>query len=180
MDRVVAKVKGWDNRYDDDAPIHEPRWQDAEKANDAQAIAWRILIDGYFEKYGKSRIPLTTLVSMVLHDVRVRAENHNRMALMVERFIRDESSKVNPRYDIRAGKDGGVAKIKYLEMSSIAMDVKPGDLSYSILKPRTGQLPSDSFTITSIVTNDYTCGCGNTKCSKTEKSCWKCGAPINP
>jgi hypothetical protein len=27
--------------------------------------------------------------------------------------------------------------------------------------------------------NDHTCKtCGNTKCSKTEKSCWKCGEPI--
>ncbi len=29
------------------------------------------------------------------------------------------------------------------------------------------------------VVDDYTCGCGNTKCNKTEKSCWKCGAPIS-
>lgn len=28
------------------------------------------------------------------------------------------------------------------------------------------------------VVNDYTCGCGNTKCNTTEKSCWRCGAPI--
>ena len=28
--------------------------------------------------------------------------------------------------------------------------------------------------------NDHTCGCGNTRCNKTEKSCWKCGAPIVP
>ena len=27
--------------------------------------------------------------------------------------------------------------------------------------------------------NDHTCVCGNTACSKTEKSCWKCGAPIS-
>lgn len=27
--------------------------------------------------------------------------------------------------------------------------------------------------------NDHTCnGCGNTKCSKNEKSCWKCGAAL--
>lgn len=31
---------------------------------------------------------------------------------------------------------------------------------------------------TSKVVNDHTCGCGNTACSKSEKSCWKCGAPI--
>ena len=28
------------------------------------------------------------------------------------------------------------------------------------------------------VVDDYTCGCGNTKCSTKEKSCWRCGAPI--
>jgi len=29
------------------------------------------------------------------------------------------------------------------------------------------------------IVDDHTCAvCGNTKCSKTEKSCWKCGAPI--
>jgi hypothetical protein len=32
---------------------------------------------------------------------------------------------------------------------------------------------------TSKVINDHTCGCGNTACSKSEKSCWKCGAPIS-
>jgi len=26
--------------------------------------------------------------------------------------------------------------------------------------------------------DDYTCQCGNTKCSTQETSCWKCGAPI--
>lgn len=30
------------------------------------------------------------------------------------------------------------------------------------------------------VVDDHTCSaCGNTKCSKREKSCWKCGAPIS-
>jgi hypothetical protein len=29
------------------------------------------------------------------------------------------------------------------------------------------------------VVDDYTCTCGNTKCSLKEKSCWKCGAAIN-
>lgn len=34
---------------------------------------------------------------------------------------------------------------------------------------------------TTTVCNDYTCAtCGNTACSKTEKSCWRCGHPINP
>lgn len=29
------------------------------------------------------------------------------------------------------------------------------------------------------IINDHTCiACGNNKCSKTEKSCWKCGNPI--
>ena len=26
--------------------------------------------------------------------------------------------------------------------------------------------------------NDHICHCGNDRCSKTEKSCWRCGAPI--
>jgi hypothetical protein len=30
-----------------------------------------------------------------------------------------------------------------------------------------------------VCVDDHTCvGCGNTKCSKTEKSCWKCGCAI--
>lgn len=40
--------------------------------------------------------------------------------------------------------------------------------------------PSMPIKVTSvqIVVNDYTCACGNTKCSRTEKACWKCGAAI--
>lgn len=31
----------------------------------------------------------------------------------------------------------------------------------------------------SIIVDDHTCSlCGNTKCSKREKSCWRCGNPI--
>ena len=38
----------------------------------------------------------------------------------------------------------------------------------------TGYIKPSTATI-----NDYTCkGCGNTKCSKQEKSCWKCGRTI--
>ena len=33
---------------------------------------------------------------------------------------------------------------------------------------------------TNVIVDDYTCACGNTKCSTKEKSCWKCGALINP
>lgn len=30
-----------------------------------------------------------------------------------------------------------------------------------------------------VIVNDHTCGgCGNTRCSKSEKSCWACGHPI--
>lgn len=38
--------------------------------------------------------------------------------------------------------------------------------------------PTNTSTSTQVI-DDYTCQCGNTKCNKTEKSCWKCGRPIS-
>lgn len=40
-------------------------------------------------------------------------------------------------------------------------------------------IPSAPITQPSPVINDYTCTtCGNNRCSRTEASCWKCGAKI--
>jgi hypothetical protein len=41
-----------------------------------------------------------------------------------------------------------------------------------------GYVPASSAT-PAVAVNDHTCtSCGNTSCSKSEKSCWKCGAAI--
>jgi hypothetical protein len=40
-------------------------------------------------------------------------------------------------------------------------------------------LLNKSPTVVPIVIDNHTCICGNTKCNKTEKSCWKCGHPIS-
>lgn len=56
----------------------------------------------------------------------------------------------NPKYEIRKGKSGGVFRSSPATTHSQA-----------------------------VVVDDYTCGCGNTKLStKTDKSCWRCGAAV--
>lgn len=50
------------------------------------------------------------------------------------------------------------------------------DSAVAILKAGKIRAPSN---ISSLVINDHTCiSCGNTRCSKTKKSCWKCGNKI--
>ncbi len=41
------------------------------------------------------------------------------------------------------------------------------------------QRQAPSMVASNAAINDHTCtSCGNNRCSKTEKSCWKCGSPI--
>jgi hypothetical protein len=53
------------------------------------------------------------------------------------------------------------------------------EMKKMLLTENHGKLPDDYNVITEIKLSDnYTCGCGNTKCNTSEKSCWKCGTVI--
>jgi len=60
---------------------------------------------------------------------------------------------------------------------------KPVNLKIPDLDFYKNQIPPDSMEEPNnqdVVTNDHVCvQCGNTSCSKTEKSCWKCGCLIS-
>lgn len=154
--RAIIRAKALENESVSFSP-----WKNADKANEVQAKAWGESIDQYLSQYGKGVIHLRTMVSALMYRHNVRIENESLMAPQVERFIH-ENYIVTP--DRKVG-----GKLKYISMTSIA--------SLPFTAPEL--LAKESFTIKSIK-DDYTCPCGNTKCSKVEKSCWKCGAEIKP
>lgn len=158
-DRAIATAKNMANDMDDD-DNSMPAWTFAGKANDGQALAWGHVVDTLLAKYGPT-IHVRTMISVVMYKLNVRLENQASLGLQVERFLHENYVINDKRVD---------SKLQYIEMTSIA---KP--IPFTV-----PELPmNESWTMKSII-DDYTCSCGNTKCSKVENSCWKCGAPIKP
>jgi hypothetical protein len=61
------------------------------------------------------------------------------------------------------------------EIREVLADGSPGDLWHPLVE--VPMAPIRSATAAPI--NDHVCpACWNDKCSKTEKSCWKCGSPL--
>lgn len=169
-ERAVDRIKNRANETEDDymppvlaaAPIHRPTWQDAEPANEEQAKAWTECANAVIEEYGGKPINLSAFVYLTVSRIRgLKRENTERVALQVERFLRE-----SPSFQIRKGRDGGVFK------AIAKKEAEP--LKYISLT----ELKGVPDLITGQAKDDHTCKCGNTKCSKTEKSCWKCGEPI--
>lgn len=77
--------------------------------------------------------------------------------------------------NITKGKDGGVSLNSQAEQVKAKIEVKKtiaGPLHY------VGESPLQNATSMPAINNHTCLGCGNTKCSKDERSCWKCGHPI--
>lgn len=150
-----------DESVEDAFPDYSPpTWRNAEPANEVQAKAWMEIINDLFKEYKNTAINLPAAIALICNRVQVRPENYASLSLQIERFIRE-----SPELELRKGKSGGlfrkevaqpVASIKLVKMLGVP-DMITGKLE-----------------------DDYTCSCGNTKCNKTEKSCWKCGAAIKP
>ncbi len=159
--RAVARAKSLASEVDN---LSSPAWHDAEPANQVQAYAWGEAADDLLARYKSlSNIPLRTMVSMIMYKCNVRIENQARLSPQVERFLHEN-------YVITQGKNGSVVeKLQYITMKSIT------GVPFTVPE----LMEKESFTIKSIK-DDYTCPCGNNKCSKVEKSCWKCGAEIKP
>lgn len=173
------------------APIHRQPWQDAEPANQAQAVAWGMLADRILDKYGG--MSLSYVVSEVCGGIPgLRDENYPRVKLMVERFLRE-----NPKYELR-GRAGGIFKrgpaggtdrsVVYAEPTPRGfaaavtlideMSKAPKEVQDHALRMiKSGTLPPPMPEVVAI--NDHICpGCGNNKCSKAERTCWKCGGAL--
>jgi hypothetical protein len=158
LSRGVAKAMNRSNDMGEDpAPIHCPSWRDVEPANEVQAKAWGELVDAMLErsaKWTKRGMGLMAAVNLVCRDIPgLKEENRLRVSAQVERFIRE-----SPKYELRQGAAGGLFKRG-----------KSGGSGSSVSIPLS----------TSVAINNHTCpGCGNTACSKDEKSCWKCGGSL--
>jgi hypothetical protein len=145
---------------DDELEYSPPTWRNAEPANEAQAKAWMGYINEVFDQYPGRAINLPAVVYMAVGKIPgLRPENSNMVALQVERFIRESTV-----FELRKGKNGGVFRTEAKPIATIKLTKMLG-------------VPD---MITGVVADDYTCGCGNTKCNTAEKSCWKCGAEIKP
>lgn len=152
---------------DPEPPIPRPRWEDAEKANPIQALAWGGVVDKILTQY--KRVNLPTCLHMVAAACNVRPENYTHVSLQIERFIRE-----NPSYALYKGKSGGLG-FKTEETKSQAEMIKD---RIQAIKP--GTLPAPIHNVVAVTVSDnYTCkGCGNTKLNSKEKSCWKCGRTV--
>lgn len=154
-----------------------------DETNEVQAKAWTEAADEILNQH--PRVSLHALAIGIAYKCNVRTENFSRMTLQIGRFIRECG-----KYEVHKGKSGGVFRTPTLidEMAKAPVPVQdaafkmmsghPFTERERLLDVKTGTLPPPMEPIVSVTVNDYTCGCGNTKCNKTEKSCWKCGAAI--
>jgi hypothetical protein len=144
-----------------------------------QADYQRGLDHVFDEKYPGARINGAAASMMVIQFLEV-GPGHFKQA---EEEIRDYMLQLvkDGKLECRKGKAGGyckpIAQVHMTEQEcNKAMAGKSQgqikDLIYGFSAPQV-QTASAEPTI-----NDYTCPCGNDRCSKAEKSCWKCGAAI--
>lgn len=117
---------------------------------------------------------------------------HDKFNDVYHRWLESVRADQNPLFGYSRGKSGGLtvkARLPITQpitgqtrLSELRKLVANGELEpYAHPTPRgwlaASKLANDLMANLSLVDN-HTCRCGNTKCNKTEKSCWKCGAPI--
>lgn len=146
-----------DRLEEDFVPPIRLTWRDAEPANEVQAKAWVEIASNLFHECKINAINLPAMIYMVVGRIPgLRTENYDSVSLQVERFIRE-----SPSFELRQGKNGGVFR---------------KTLNFPVTS---GTLPAPIPHVVAVTVNNHTCSaCGNNKCSKDEKSCWKCGASI--
>jgi hypothetical protein len=139
-----------------------PRWYDVAAGNETQVKAWLGYANEVLDHYKVQGMPMMTLLSVVAQKIPgLRPENYSMVMAQVEKTLRE-----SPAFELRKGKSGGIFR------KTTAAEQSEYDKTHNIFgRPLTHK-------VTNEVINDHTCGCGNTKCNKTEKSCWRCGAPI--
>lgn len=101
-----ASARDYNSCWDcqDDPPIHQPRWQDAEPANEQQAKAWTTIINRVIDQHGGKAINLPALLYVVIGNIPgLKQENRERVSLQVERLLHE-----SPDFNLRKGKSGGV------------------------------------------------------------------------
>ena len=115
-----------------------------------------------FEKHpGVDRIPGANLVSMVVFELAPRAVDWSQACVDVQEYLTEEINA--GRMTRTKGRTGGIGFPSGSRLSNIP----------------TGTLPPPMPAIVSVAINDHTCpGCGNNRCSKSERTCWKCGGKL--
>lgn len=174
-----------------EAPIHGAG---EETPNEGQVKAWVQIAHEVFVEYRVNRIPLPSLASMVAQRIPgLRAENYNRVL-----FLIGQALKSHPDFEYRRGASGGIFKrevaggtdrsVVYAEATPRGfakaatlideMSKAPKEVQDHALRMiKSGTLPPPMPEVVAI--NDHICpGCGNNKCSKTERTCWKCGGTL--
>jgi hypothetical protein len=149
-------AESWDEEY-------VPPWKAAVVATENQKVAWGQVAGELLDNY-KCGINMPAMISMVCQKVGVRPENWRTVSLSMERFFRE-----SPDFKLVKGKHGGIFRTTSSDKA--------------IPEARLGCPPTPIVVVPSMhrrtPEDNYTCGCGNSKlCTDTDKSCWKCGAPV--
>ena len=135
-------------------------------------------IQAVFDEHPRvNAINAYTLRTFVLQRLNVSIREYGDYGACFDEIIKDPSSG----YTVVKGRNGGIPRPNKTCACGVDRD------SCAHHAPKQDPLGVQSFVdwfskpapIPAPVDN-YTCGCGNTKCSTTEKSCWRCGAPIQP
>ncbi len=112
------------------------------------------------------------LFSLIIHRLNITdPDSYSAYMQEFREMTKDPSSGV---YAVK-GRNGGVMRPGHM----CACGVRAKGCVHHGAVPIQQQAPS--MVASNAAINDHTCtSCGNNRCSKTEKSCWKCGSPIHP
>lgn len=121
-------------------------------------------MNGVFDKYPGMRINAPLMINVMMQTLNVKPHEFREAQDMIYDFL--ASQKHAGVISVLKGKNGGMMK----------NHVSSNPLLAPIETKKTIAGPVRYVGEVAPAINDHTCpSCGNTSCSKSERTCWKCG-----
>lgn len=164
--------------------ITEFRKPESEPLTPERRAGFEKTLDGIYAKYGdQTRVNMSTLVSVLVSEMpECDMQNYSKYCAQAQDFLRAKAADANSGYGLFKGRNGGFMKIPAeLDMKDMCWCglKKSNCAKCTNLDKQLSKLDSEDSTKSKEAINNHTCvSCGNDRCNNQEKSCWKCGHPI--
>ena len=130
---------------------------------------FRVAMHSVFDRYPNVRLNMPAVVSIMIQGLNVKSHEFKEAQDQILGYLKGQAD--NGVITITKGKNGGIMRSSPSEMVKVeTKKTIEGPIRYvgETLKVESPK-----------AINNHTCpGCGNTKCSKDERSCWKCGGSL--
>jgi hypothetical protein len=146
-------------------------WRTAEVATPEQKADWTRIVNAALDTHHYASIP--SMISKMMVEYGTTFPGYQRTYRQMERFLRE-----SPDFEIRIGRYGGV----FQASKHVAGVVCLTSTNCQYVRCQNARYAAEDAAVPPVLqtpVDNYTCGCGNSKlCTHTDKSCWRCGAPV--